>query len=153
MRRSVPVRVGLILAVFSLLVTILGFEGVAAAGSPDVSCPSFTANTSGHGSVTNCTDVANTGGSGTLVISVKSLKGTITWNGTGTTKYTDKEKTVTPNLCTGGAIEIASTATVTKGTGAAGKSIKKGNKATTDICYNKTTTVVTLAPGEADWSI
>jgi hypothetical protein len=44
--------------------------------------------------------------------------------------------------------EVKVTSTVTGGTGAAVKSIKKGQSSTIYVCYNASTKKVTVAPGE-----
>lgn len=123
-------------------------SGVASATSPAATCTKFNTNLTGDGTVSGCTDPANTGGKGT--VKTVSGKGTITWNKTGTTKITAKdtvEKTdtkCTPKTDT----EIKITATVTGGTGAALKSLKVGQSSTFYVCANTKTKTVALAPGQ-----
>ncbi len=128
--------------------SIVAFSGVASASAPTATCTGFSSNSSGAGTLSGCNDTKNTGGKGTS----KTSKGvtTITWNKTGTTtaKVVDVvEKTDTkcsPKTDT----EVKVTSTVTGGTGAAVKSIKKGQTSTIYICYNASTKKATVAPGE-----
>jgi hypothetical protein len=114
-------------------------------------CSVLAIAVTGTGTVSGCTDTANTGGSGKLVFVVKKspYPGTITWKGTGTTAvsltYTFPKKSV----CAKGDTDIVIGGTVTGGKGAALKSIPKNSKVSAVACYNpkaKPAVAVELAP-------
>ncbi len=123
-------------------------SGVASASTPVATCNTFNTNLAGTGTVTGCTDLANTGGKGT--VKTVSGKGTITWNKTGTSTISAKDTVEKIDTkCTPKTdIEILITATVTGGTGAAIKSIKVGQASSFYVCANTTTKTVALAPGQ-----
>jgi hypothetical protein len=138
-----------------LAVTSLGSvalaSGVASASAPKVTCTSFSTNFSGTGTVSGCTDTANTGGKGSLVTTASTGKGTITWaKKLGTTRSTAKDTVVTPDTkCNPKSdTEVKITDTVTGGTGKASNVIKTGQSGTFYVCANSTTKKVTLAPGQ-----
>jgi hypothetical protein len=99
----------------------------------------------------NCSDVANTGGSGTTPASTFSQdgsKGTITWNGTGTTTIDDAHFTYpVPDVCAHQALEVHATFKVTGGTGKAKSSIPAGWKLRVEMCWNQKTGNVKLVAG------
>ncbi len=103
--------------------------------------------------LTKCNDTANTGGSGTTKGSETSTTASITWKGKGTTTEDKVTNTsVSPDTCptpTGGTqdIEELSTATVTGGTGAAKKSIKKGWTVQAYVCFDSGNSSISLLPG------
>jgi hypothetical protein len=150
MRRHLPARLAAISAmVVAGSLGSIGFVagGVAGASAPTVTCTTGKITVSGSGTLSGCGDTKNTGGSGKLVASLGKKTGVITWNKTGTTtfKFTyvieAKDTVCSPKTDK----EIKETATTTGGTGAAVKSIPKGQVATTTICEKGST--VTLAPG------
>lgn len=105
--------------------------------------PAACSTLSGAGltsTLTNCTDAANTGGKGSAVSKVgKGTTGTTTikWNKTGTTTLSFAYKVVKASKCPKGDSEITETGKVTGGTGAAIKSIPKGQKTTATVCEGK----------------
>jgi len=142
-------RVTALAAVLALgsLGSIAVASGVAGASAPTVTCNTGIINITGSGTLSGCNDTKNTGGSGKIAANIKTFKGVITWNKTGTTTFSYKVANVTPDTkCTPKTDkEIKETATTTGGTGAALKSIPKGQVATTYICVAGSK--VTLAPG------
>ncbi len=145
-----PTRVAAIAAMLAVssLGSVALVSGVAGASAPTVTCTTGTITITGGGTLKGCSDTANTGGSGTIKAVLKSMTGTITWKGTGTTTFKYTDKIITPDTkCTPKTDkEIVETATVTGGTGKAVTSIKKGQVATDYIC--EVGTKVTLAPGQ-----
>jgi len=135
----------------ALAISSMGVVGlsttVASASSPTVTCTGFTSNVKGVGSLTKCTDTKNTGGSGKAVANISKSTAVITWKGTGTTTESYKETGVTPNKCASGSTEIKEVSTTTGGTGAALKSIPKGQVATAYLCLNLSKGTVSLLPG------
>jgi len=126
------------------LIVPASFAGWAAAGPASAAAaPASCATLSGAGvtsTLTNCTDPANTGGKGTAVSKVvKGTTGTTTikWNKTGTTTLTFSYVVVKANKCPKGQTEIIETGNVTGGTGAAIKSILKGQKTSASVCEGK----------------
>ena len=98
--------------------------------------------------VSGCNDTKNTGGKGTSKGSESATTGTITWNGTGTTTLGSETNTpVSNSTCPSGDVEEQSSATVTGGTGAAAKSIKKGWTEQAFVCFDPSTSMLSLAPG------
>jgi len=123
--------------------------GVASAAAP-ATCAGLTANLVGVGTLSKCTDPANTGGSGKLVANIAKKTGVVTWNKTGTSTFSLAYVTVTKDekeakSCAKGTTEILFAGTVTGGTGNAVKSIPKGQKVTAEVCVSKAN--VTLEPG------
>jgi hypothetical protein len=124
-------------------------SGAGAASAP-ATCAVLNATLTGTGSVSKCTDPANTGGSGKIVANVAKKTGKVTWNKTGTSTFsltystvkTDEKET---KSCPKGTTEILFNGKVTGGTGAAIKSIPKGQAVTAEVCVSKT--AVTLEPG------
>jgi len=117
----------------------------ASAAAP-ARCATLAATVKGVGTVTNCTDAANTGGSGKIVFNITKLTGVVTWNKTGTT--TMKIAYSTPKVdepetpahsCAKGSTELLITGVVTGGSGTALKSIPKGSKVSAEVCTTKTT--------------
>jgi hypothetical protein len=151
-------RVLAVVALCALPISILsvGLAGTASAATPkvtaNVSCKALKANISGgNGTITKCSDKANTGTKGTFpVAALTSGSGTITWNGTGTTAVTvTATANPTGTACTAvaGTVEYDVTGTTGASTGAAKKSIPKKSKLAATACVNTTTGAVTLAPG------
>ena len=132
----------------------LVLSGTASAASPatGVSCSKLGGSVSSTGAVkgklSGCTDPANTGGSGTFKSQMGSTTGTVKWNGTGTTTATGiTDTTVSPSTCPSSDTEVEVTGTISGGTGAAAKSIKKGWTFQAFICANPVTGAISLAPG------
>jgi len=143
----------LILATSLTAVTTLSL-GVAwtatASASSSVACSKLKANADkAKGTISGCTDTANTGGKGTFpVAALASGSGTITWNKTGTTKVDNGTfATVSPSACPTGDTEYSATGDVSGGTGKAKKSIKKGWTYEADVCLNSSTGAITLVKG------
>jgi hypothetical protein len=142
---------GVILLALSIGAMTAGWSGVAAATS-GVACTKLSANyaKSGNGTVSGCSDTANTGGMGTFPnSSVDSGEGTITWAaGKGTTRIEVTSSTMPTNSCPSPSTseEFEVTGDVTGGTGAARKSIKKGWTLEEFVCW-KGSGKITLAPG------
>jgi hypothetical protein len=137
--------------VLPVSVATVGFASMAAAAT-GITCTGMTGNfNKPNGSLTGCSDTANTGGKATLPIkALASGSGTITWNKTGTTSI-DKvvPTTVAANKCSDPSAnsEIKATAVIVKSTGAAAKSIKKGWIFTAYVCVNGTTDAITILKG------
>ena len=150
MRYSRAFRVLTVLAlVVPASLTAWAAPGVASAAAPAM-CAGLTANLTGVGSLSKCTDSANTGGSGKLVANLAKKTAVVTWNKTGTSTFSLVYVTVTKDEkeikgCAKGTTEILFSGSVTGGTGAAIKSIPKGQKVTAEVCVSKTN--VTLEPG------
>jgi hypothetical protein len=109
-----------------------------------VKCTALSGTVGGTGSLTGCTDTANTGGSGSFPLVPGS--NSVTWAAGGTNTFSYTFKTVTPNACPKKNEEIAVAGTVTGSTGS-GSSIPNGDKVKGDLCVNKKTDVVELLPG------
>jgi hypothetical protein len=143
----------LILATSLAALTTLG-AGVAwtatASAASGVACTKLTANVNkSKGTISGCSDTANTGGKGTFSLTtLASGSGTVTWNKTGTTKV-DKGTftTVSPSACPTGDTEYSATGDVSGGTGKAVKSIKKGWTYQAFVCLNPSTGAITLVKG------
>jgi hypothetical protein len=136
MRKAIGV---IALMVLPVSAATLSFAGVAGAAS-GVTCTSIKGSLSGKtGTISGCTDKANTGTKGTFPIAaLTGGSGSITWNKTGTTAITVTGiATVTPNKCPKGDTEYHVTANVTGGTGAAAKSIKTGWTLSAFVCVTK----------------
>jgi hypothetical protein len=144
----------------------LAVTGTASAAS-GVSCSGLSGKVnstslSATGKLTGCNDTANTGGKGTFKGSETATTGSITWNKTGTTTFGSVAYNPTStNTCPSTSTETNEaeeyvTGTVTGGTGAAAKSIKKKWTFEAYLCVNENTTTgaltLTLAPG-TDWLI
>jgi hypothetical protein len=127
--------------------SVLASSAVASASAPTVTCTGFSATTSGVGTLSSCNDTKNTGGKATDKANIAKSTAVITWNKTGTTTESYKETAVTPSKCAKGDSEIKEVSTVTGGTGAAVKSIPKGQVATAYLCLNSAKKTVTLLPG------
>jgi hypothetical protein len=140
-------RIGAVVALCALPISAftMGFSGTAAAAT-NVSCSKFTGNlATSKGSLSDCSDTANTGGGGNITFGSRS--GKITWKGTGTTKvsitFTANNGTDCPSL---NDVEYAVTGATRKSTGAARRSIKKGSGVNALVCVNMSTDAFTLVP-------
>jgi hypothetical protein len=124
------------------------FAGQAFAAS-GVSCTSLTGkvNSSNVAKVTlsKCNDTTNTGGKGTTTSAEGASSSTIKWANGKTTIFGPGTTTiVSPDACPGSDLEEETTATVTGGTST---SIKKGWTSQSFVCYNPSTSKLSLAPG------
>jgi hypothetical protein len=130
----------------------LAFSGQALAAG-GVSCTTLsgkvnTTTDAAKVTISGCNDTKNTGGKGKTKSSETATTSTITWNGTGTTTLGSATTTpISPGTCPSGDIEEMTTATVTGGTGAAAKSIKKGWTSQSYVCYDPTTSTLSLLAG------
>jgi len=134
------------MVVASSLGTIALSTGVASASAPTVTCTKFSATVAGKATLGSCNDTKNTGGSGKEVANLSKKTAVITWNKTGTTTTKFTYANVTPNKCPTGYTEVKETATVTGGTGAAVKSIPKGQVGVLLLCIKGST--ITLLKGQ-----
>jgi hypothetical protein len=137
------------LASVGLLAMPSANAATAAKKHPTINCQKFTGNLDGGtGTLSGCSDKANTGGSGTFPpSSIEEASGTITWNQTGTTDvdhFIGNE--VSPSACKHSNPEDQVTGDVFGGTGAAATSIPDGDTLTVYLCINPSTGGVTLAP-------
>jgi hypothetical protein len=150
MRRLGPTRViGVValIAAGSLTTGAMASTAGASAAAP-ARCSTLVATLKGVGTVTNCTDAANTGGSGKIVFNITKLTDVVTWNKTGTTTLkiaysapkVDEPETPA-HSCAKGTTELLITGAVTGGTGAAIKSIPKGSKVSAEICEKTNVTL------------
>jgi Flp pilus assembly protein TadG len=143
--------IGLVLFALALGAMTAEWSSMAAAAS-GVSCTKLSANydKAGNGTVSGCSDAANTGGMGTFPnSSAAGEEGTITWaDGKGSTTIEANSSTVTTNNCPSPSTqtEFEVTGAVTGGTGAARRSIKKGWTLQEFVCL-KGSGKITLAPG------
>ena len=135
-----------------LLVSPLVFAGAANAVTRGATCTKMVVSLTGTGTLSGCSNLKATAGSGKLVGNLKSKTATITWHHTGTTTATftyatvktDERETET-HSCAKGTTEILISGVVTGGTGAAGKAIAKGSKVSAELCI--TAKGGTLEPG------
>jgi hypothetical protein len=147
-------RIALLPAVVALtsvgLLAVPSANAVTAAKkAPKITCNKWTGSLEGGtGTLSGCSDKANTGGSGTFPpSSVEEASGTITWNETGTTDLDDFiGNGVSPSACKHSNPEDQVTGDVSGGTGAAATSIPDGDTLTVYLCINPSTGEVTLAP-------
>jgi hypothetical protein len=162
MRRTLPIRLfTLVVAAGSLAAIPLASPAMAATGASCtklVSPPPKTVKgvATSSSTVSGCTPVAATGGSGKSVtqIGVKvagkvETISTTTWAaGKGTTTETITYAAASgPGKCPAGTSRLLSKATVTGGSGAALKAIPKGSKGQASVCVNSKTSAATLEPG------
>ncbi len=138
MRHLRVVRVLTVLALVApASATVWTMSGPASATAV-ISC-SVEKGTGLNAALSGCNDPANTGGKGSAVSKViKGTSGssTIKWNKTGTTTVAWNYTIVKPNKCAAGFTEIRETGKVTGGTGAAVKSITKGQSSIGTVCEN-----------------
>ncbi len=150
-RRSARISVTAAVLVVGTAGSLAAASGVASASAPVVTCTTASGIFPG-GALSGCSDKKVTGGKGTVKANNTTHLGTITWNGTGKTMFTYTDVFLAyPNACSPGGVgmnpisEYRQTVTVTGGTGAAGKAIKRGQQATDYFC--STFSRLTLAPG------
>jgi hypothetical protein len=155
MRRFVPVRVLTVaLAAGSLTAVPLSSPAPAAVVKPSctklVSPAPVTINKilTSKSTVSGCTPLSATGGSGKSVTNLKTLVSTTTWaGGKGTTiEKVAYKASKALGKCAKGTTHILSTGTVTGGSGAALKAIPKGSKVSASVCVTSKSTA-TLEPG------
>src|ERR1700730_8502749 len=83
-------RAARLLTVLALVVPATATAWVVAGPASAVApahCAVLKSNVQGSGTVSKCTDPANTGGSGKIVTSLALKTGKVTWNKTGTTTF------------------------------------------------------------------
>jgi hypothetical protein len=156
MLRTIPIRLfAVAVAIGSLTAIPLSSPSSAATAGATctklVSPPPKTVNgvSMSNSTVSGCTPVSATGGSGKSVTNLKTFVSTTTWaGGKGTTVEKIAYKaTTSKGKCPAGTSHILSTGTVTGGTGAAAAVIKKGAKVTASVCVNTKTSAASLEPG------
>lgn len=119
--------------------------GVASAKTPKgISCSTLSGKVKSSGTakinLSNCT--GNTGGSGKSKGSATASSGTVTWaNGKSTTS---SESYTSGSGCPSGDVAEAISGSVTADTT---KSTAKGAPLSATVCYNSTTSKLSLAPG------
>jgi hypothetical protein len=153
MRRSVLVRLSVVaLAAGSLASLPLTPASAAAAASCTklVSPAPTTVNgvPTSKSTLSGCTPLAATGGSGKSVTNLKTLVSKTTWaGGKGTTTVkVGYKKAPSQGKCPAGTTHILSTGKVTASTGAAAKVIKAGQASNASVCVTSKSTA-SLEPG------
>ncbi len=157
MRRTTPIRLLAALVVVGSMAAV-PLAGPATAAAPPTTCnnPKSVVNIktlTATVTLAGCSNKAATGGSGVMTVKFKlatsaGIKGTIKWNGTGTTTVLFKTKEgKLPNKCKKPAVMYISTGTVTGGTGKALTIIKKGSPYSETVCSNGATGASTIYPG------
>src|ERR1700722_16433201 len=136
MRRAFSVMA---LCALPISVVTVGFVGPASASTPattNIVCKALAGNIATTGTLSKCSDKANTGSKGTFSSSsLTTGSGTITWNGTGSTKVTGVTATANGGTaCPAGDTEYAVTGKTGASKGAAAKSIAKGSKLNALVC-------------------
>jgi hypothetical protein len=147
-------RVVAVLAASASLLSLPLADAAPAAGNQPGKCTKLSAKAVGttiSGTLSNCSPVAPTGGSGqaTFVnLSTGALRVTIKWAAGGATKATAKfSNQADPGKC-GGATRVKIAGKVTGGSGAAAKTFKKGQPLTGSVCKTGATGFK-LEPGSA----
>ena len=140
MRRQGALRA---LAVVALAVPAALTSWVMAAPASAVTAPTCAAVSGPNGlkwTLSKCTDPSHTGSKGSAVTKFGNGTGTmkITWNKTGTTTLTFTYSFVTASACANGQVEIKELGKVTGGSGAALKTIPKGQKTSVAVCQGAT---------------
>jgi hypothetical protein len=119
-------------------------------------CKKLTTSQSGSNikaTVSQCTPLAATGGSGSGTFKAGQTSGTLSavlkWSKSkGTTSATVKlTPQATRGKCPTGTTRIKITGSVKGGTGAAGRTFKKGQPVTGSVCANTATGKASLEPG------
>jgi hypothetical protein len=135
----------------------LAYAGTASAAAKGVTCTNLTGTLSDTGTaklaVSGCSDTKNTGGKGSMKAKATATKGTITWNGTGTTTvsgvtFNPPATDTCPTDPSTGTQETEEevTGNITGGTGAAEKSIKAGWTIQFYLCA-ASSGALSIAPG------
>jgi len=156
MRRTVSIRLfALVVAAGSL--TAIPLSSPSSAAAAGASCSKLVSPAPvtvkgvamSHSTVSGCTPLSATGGSGTSVTNLKTFVSTTTWaGGKGTTIEKVTYKTgPKASKCPSGTYLIVSTAVVTGGSGAALQVITKGQKGAASVCVNSKTSAASLEPG------
>jgi hypothetical protein len=156
MKHSVRGRALVVVAATASLLALPLATSASAVTQPGA-CKTLKTKSGSGGSivatVSRCTPLAATGGSGTGTFKAGQVSGklnaTIKWaKGKGTTKATvSLAPQATKGKCPAGTTRIKVTGKVTGGTGAAAKTFKKGQPATASICANAKTGSASLEPG------
>jgi len=151
------VRLGRVLISLALVASA-SLAGIAAGGPASAStaatCSVFNVAITGTGTMSGCTDAANTGGSGTFKATIKKspYSAVFTWKGTGTTTSSLTYSSPKTSICPKTETEILIKGAVTGGTGAALKSIPKKTVVSAIECYNPNqknkALALTLAKGQ-----
>lgn len=140
---------GLVLVPIAALTIGVAAPAFAGTAKP-VTCTAIKGKITGkNATVSGCTPLAGTGGTGKAPISaLSSGSGTITWNATGTTTVDNGSlSSVTGGSCPAGTSEYSDTLDVTGGTGKAEKKILSGWVMNASVCINSLTGKITIAPG------
>jgi len=148
-------RVLTVVTLCAMPISVLALEGTASAAVKPafsaIACSKLNANLSGKtGTISACTDPANTGTKGTFpVASLTSGSGIITWatSPKGTTAVTVSASPNGGTACPAGSTEYAVSGKTGASTGPAKKSIANGAKLHALACVNTTTGAITLVPG------
>jgi hypothetical protein len=157
MRRQVPARL-IAVAIAAGSMMLIPFAAPVNAATVGASCkklvspPPITVKgvSTSKSTVSGCTPLAATGGTGKSVTNLKTLTSVTTWaKGAGTTTVKISYK-VGPkaNKCPKGTSSIVSGGKVTASTGAAAKVIKKGQVVSARVCVNSKTSAASLEPGQ-----
>jgi hypothetical protein len=135
------------IAVLALSVPV-SLSGLAlatpASAAAAVTCAYLKSNTklpTATGVVNKCTNPKATGTSGKLSIVPGKKTGTVTWNKTGTTKFSivysaPKKGTPAAKGCPAGSSKLLFNGKITGGTGAALKAMPKGQKISAKVCFS-----------------
>jgi len=150
MRRSVLVRLSAVALAAGSLASLPLTPATAAAAA---SCGKLVSNppkgTTSTSTISSCTPLSATGGSGKSATNLKTLISKTTWaNGKGTTTVKVAYKAApSQGKCPAGTTHILSTGKVQSSTGAAAKVIKAGQASNASVCVNKKTSAASLEPG------
>jgi hypothetical protein len=159
MRGSLKGR-ALVIGVAAGSLLLVPLAAPASAVTQPAKCGKITTKTVGkviHITVSKCTPLSATGGSGTGTTSsgTGALKGKtvnkITWaskHGTSTMAISFAPTTL--GKCPKTTTRLSITGKVTASTGLAAKVIKKGQPVTAKVCVNKKTAAVALEPGTVE---
>jgi hypothetical protein len=139
MHRSRAIHFLTVLALAIPATAIAWASGGPAAAVAAPTCASVIGPNGVKWTLSKCTDPTHTGSKGTA--SAKFATGgtgtmKITWNKTGTTTLSFTYSIVPVSLCPTSEIEVREIGKVTGGTGAALKTIKKGQKTTVTVCQS-----------------
>ena len=149
---------GIALALLAVAATASAIGPAGAVTQPG-KCTKLTTKSGSAGNivatVSGCTPLAATGGKGSGTFKAGQTSGTLNatlkWaNNKGTTSAKVKlAPQATPGKCPPGTSRIKVTGSVTGGTGAAGRTFKKGQPVTGSVCANAKTGGASLEPGTA----
>jgi hypothetical protein len=151
-------RGSLLMAAAALLTSGLSIAPAGAVTQPG-KCTKLTTKNGSAGNivatVSGCTPLAATGGKGSGTFKAGQTSGTLN----ATLKWANKKGTTSAKVkltpqstrgkCPAGTTRIKVTGSVTGGTGAAGRTFKKGQPVTGSVCANAATGGASLEPGTA----